>query len=176
MTQVDLTTLDGTQLLAVYNKISTTQRKAKFQSKDEAIARIKKLMAEKAKANSTEAEAPAKPAKAAKPSKTPAPSAAKPAKANGKDKPAPTPAKAAKPAKVGVKAQKEEAVIRIMTEGGENPRREGSDAYRYFEAMKGGVSVAEYMSKFPSDKDERKKAKQWLWNTKRDGHVELVGL
>jgi len=63
----------------------------------------------------------------------------------------------------------ENRTIRIKSDG--NPRREGTDAHLHFKAMMGGVTVEKYLSKF----EDRKKAKQWLWNTVRDGHVELLG-
>lgn len=50
-----------------------------------------------------------------------------------------------------------------------NPRRPGSDAHKYYEEMVEGRTVQEYLDKFP----DKTKAAQWIWNTARDGHVEL---
>lgn len=80
-----------------------------------------------------------------------------------------TPVKTATAKKTKAPASPDEAVIRIKSDG--NPRREGTDAHLHFKAMMGGVTVEKYLSKF----EDRKKAKQWLWNTVRDGHVELLG-
>jgi hypothetical protein len=155
MPKVDLSTMNGQQLLDLYNSLATAAgkptRKAKFQSKEEAIERVKALASAAKPAEETVKTVPLeKPKVAAKATE-------KPARAS----------------KAPIKDTKEAAVIRILSDG--NPRREGSDAHKYFEAMMGGVTVEKYMASFPQDKDERKKAKQWLWNTKRDGHIELLG-
>jgi hypothetical protein len=134
----DLTTLSGAELLALYNLHSPTKRKAKFQTKDEAIARVKSVLP-----------------------------AAKPAKEPKADKPA----KAAKAPKTTKASGKNAKVIRIKTADGENPRRPGTDAFTHFEKMKGGVDIETYLSAF----EDRRKARQWLWNTIRDGHVEVLG-
>jgi len=54
-----------------------------------------------------------------------------------------------------------------------NPRREGTEARRYFDAMVGGPTVGEYLAKFPTA--DHRKAIQWLWNTCRDGYAEVLG-
>lgn len=69
------------------------------------------------------------------------------------------------------KRKRMEQVIRVLSET--NPRREGTDAHRYFEAMTGGPTVGEYLAKFPSA--DHRKALQWLWNTCRDGYVTVIG-
>lgn len=61
----------------------------------------------------------------------------------------------------------------IRLEVTENPRREGSDAAAHFEKMRGGITVGEYLSKFP--KPERAVAQRWLTNTVRDGFAKLLG-
>lgn len=61
-------------------------------------------------------------------------------------------------------------IIRILVDA--NPRRAGTDAHSFFEAMRGGITVGEYLAKFP-EKDQRKAA-QWLWNTCRDNFVKLL--
>jgi hypothetical protein len=60
-------------------------------------------------------------------------------------------------------------VIRILVSA--NPRRPGTDAHAFFEAMRGGPTVGEYLTKF---KDQRKAA-QGLWNTCRDNFAKLLG-
>jgi hypothetical protein len=77
--------------------------------------------------------------------------------------------KAATAKKTKAPSSSEDAVIRIKSDG--NPRRDGTDAHLHFKAMMGGITVGKYLAKF----EDRKKAKQWLWNTVRDGHVELLG-
>jgi hypothetical protein len=62
-------------------------------------------------------------------------------------------------------------IVRILVAA--NPRRPGTDAHKYFEAMKGGPTVGEYLAKFPEA--EQRKAAQWLWNTCRDNFVKLLG-
>lgn len=62
-------------------------------------------------------------------------------------------------------------VIRTLVDA--NPRRAGSEAHKYFEAMKGGITVGEYLVKF--DKADHRRAAQWLWNTVNDGFVKLLG-
>lgn len=82
---------------------------------------------------------------------------------------APVPAKP--PLPEASRSKKSSRVIRLLCK--ENPRREGTDAHKYFEAMKGSPTVGEYLAKFPTG--DQKKAAQWLWNTCRDGHAELLG-
>lgn len=62
-------------------------------------------------------------------------------------------------------------VIRTTYSG--NPRRKGSDAFLHYEAMKGGLTVGQYLAKFA--KEDQQRASQWLWNTIRDGYAELLG-
>lgn len=70
---------------------------------------------------------------------------------------------------------KEQRVIRLFAVKGktDNPRRPGTAAHLHYEHMRGGVTVAEYLATFPPE--ERKTALQWLSNTIRDKHAELVG-
>lgn len=73
-----------------------------------------------------------------------------------------------------VRARMADVVIRItVPEGVTNPYREGSDAAKHFEAMKGGVTVREYLSKFTED--EQRTARQWLWNTTHRGYAKTLG-
>lgn len=73
-----------------------------------------------------------------------------------------------------VRARMADVVIRItVPEGVVNPYREGSDAAKHFDAMKGGITVREYLSKF--SEDEQRTARQWLWNTTHRGYAKTLG-
>lgn len=65
---------------------------------------------------------------------------------------------------------RDEQVIRLK---GDNPRREGTDAHKHFEKMKGGITVGAYLKKFPEA--DRRTARQWLSNTIKSGHATLAG-
>jgi hypothetical protein len=52
----------------------------------------------------------------------------------------------------------------------DNPRREGTDAHAHFEAMRLHPRVEDYLSSF----EDRRTAQRWLYNTRRDGYVEVV--
>lgn len=69
------------------------------------------------------------------------------------------------------KSKRADRVIRTLVDA--NPRRPGSEAHKYFEAMKGGITVGEYLAKF--DKSDHRRAAQWLWNTVNDGFIKLLG-
>jgi len=70
-----------------------------------------------------------------------------------------------------VRARNAEEVIRIAVD--HNPYRDGTDAHDHFEKMRGGITVREYLAKFP-EKDQRV-ARQWLWNTKNKNFVKTIG-
>ncbi len=77
-----------------------------------------------------------------------------------------------------VRARMAEVVIRVVApEGADpatwNPRRAGTDAHRHFENMKGGATIREYLAKYPEG--EHRQARQWLYNTVRDGYVKTLG-
>ena len=72
--------------------------------------------------------------------------------------------------KTSSKRRRMDQVIRVH---GANPRRDGTDAHKYFDAMVGGPTVGEYLAKFPAA--DHRKALQWLWNTCRDGYAEVLG-
>lgn len=69
------------------------------------------------------------------------------------------------------RCKRADRVIRLLVAA--NPRRPGTEAHKYFEAMKGGATVGEYLAKFPEA--EHRKAAQWLWNTCRDNFAKLLG-
>lgn len=77
-----------------------------------------------------------------------------------------------------VRARQADIVIRIMAPAGVehavwNPRREGTEAHRHLENMKGGITIREYLAKYTAA--EQRVARQWLWNTIRDGYVKTLG-
>jgi len=77
-----------------------------------------------------------------------------------------------------VRARMADVVIRVMSPAGAdqgtwNPRRADTDAHRYFENMKGGITIREYLAKY-SAADQRN-ARQWLYNTIKDGYVKTLG-
>lgn len=75
------------------------------------------------------------------------------------------------------RARQADVVIRIMAPEGANgewnPYREGSNARDHLEKAKGGITVREYLAKFPAD--EQRVARQWLWNMIKAGHVKTLG-
>jgi len=113
----------------------------------------------------TDNEAVPKVEKAPKAKKAAKPRAAK-AKASKAVK-----AKAAKPSTK--RRRKATDLIHVLTESRANPRRAGTDAHAHFEVMKKSKTVGAYLAQFAKG-DERDVASQWLWNTVRDGWVELV--
>ncbi len=116
-----------------------------------------------------------KTAKTPKP-KTPKVKAAKPAKARATKAVKSKVAKSSKPkeAKTGMRRRRKATdVIHVLTESRANPRRAGTDAHAHFEIMKKSKTVGAYLAQFAKG-DERGNASQWLWNTVRDGWVELV--
>jgi hypothetical protein len=144
-----LNEMTGAELLAHYNELSPTKRRAKFDSKEEAVRRIRALEPKAAdKPKPVEAKAPEKP---------PAPP----------KKPKEEPSLGESKHKVKDGTQ----VLRVMAD--QNPRREGTEAHRHFEAMKGSITVEQYLEKFAEG--DRRTARQWLYNTVKDGHVKLVG-
>lgn len=146
MTTKALEEMSGVELLAEYNRLSITKRKAKFDSKEEAIKRIRALVSE------------------AKTAPTPA-----------KEKKTSPPKTAREESSMGEASRKVrggESVIRLQVQGDRNPRREGSEAHRHYEAMRGGITVSQYLDKF--EKKDRRTARQWLSNTVRDGFVKIL--
>jgi hypothetical protein len=104
-----------------------------------------------------------KAAKSPKPAAKPKAKAAKVAKAAD----APEAAKAADTKPVKAKP----GTIKILAKA--NPYKDGSDGSRYFAAMQKHAKLADYLDAFPDDK---RKARQWLWNAiNRGGHVALGG-
>lgn len=62
--------------------------------------------------------------------------------------------------------------IKVVT--AENPRREGSAAHGYYEALRGNGTVGDYLAKY-DDPVLARDARLWLNYNVRDGHVELIG-
>ena len=60
---------------------------------------------------------------------------------------------------------------RIRLQGGDNPHREGTRAHKYFEAMRGGPTIGEYLDKF----EDRDDANLYLWTECRNGRAEVLG-
>jgi hypothetical protein len=59
--------------------------------------------------------------------------------------------------------------IKFLVEA--NPRKPTTDGFGFFAAMVDGMTVTEYLAKYP---DDRKRAQLWLYNNVKDGYVELV--
>jgi hypothetical protein len=136
-----LDTLSLRELLDEYNRVSPTGRRAQFKSKAEAINRIAVLLP--SRAEDTAAAIVEEATRA---------SAPRTRKRKGKE----------------VRIHQAALVIKILAEI--NPRREGTDAHRHYEDMRGGITVSQYLDRYPLA--ERRKARQWLWNTIRDGYAE----
>ncbi len=121
----DFSKMTGQELLDAYNNMSATKRRAKFQNKEEGVARCEEAWVRYSK---EEGAAPVAKAKEAKP-------------AHGR--------------------------IKLLVK--DNPRREGTDAHRHFEAMRQHPRVEDYLASF----EDRRTAQRWLYNTRRDGYVEV---
>lgn len=67
-----------------------------------------------------------------------------------------------------------ETDVITLTYKGKNPRKDGSEGYKHYEQMRGGITVATYLDRFRSPNDKRT-ARQWLANTVREGHATLDG-
>lgn len=76
-----------------------------------------------------------------------------------------------------VRARMADTPIRIVAPAGAgpewNPRKVGSNSHAYFEAMKGGITIREYLAKFTAA--DQRTARQWLWNTIQDGYAKTLG-
>lgn len=150
-TKPEFGSMTGAQLLAAYNELSVTKRKAKFSDRSQGVSACERAWTAKHGA------APAPAAKAAEDKEKNVAKAAKDlrARANGPDE--------------GTRSKR--LLMKIKLLAAKNPRREGTDAHRHFEAMRGGVTVGAYLEKFkPAD---RRTAAQWLSNTVRDGHAKV---
>lgn len=69
------------------------------------------------------------------------------------------------------KARRADRVIRIAVAA--NPHRRGTDSYGFFELMRGGPTIGEFLAKVP--RADRKKASHWVFNDARDGYIKLLG-
>lgn len=172
--------MSGKGLLKAYNEISGGSRKAAFSSKLEGVQACERAWKEK----TSKAEAPdpdkaeaarklrdemARERAGGKKATATLEKAAVQVKSNQiREAGEKLAAKAHQPSD-GARARKLQMTIHIVT--AKNPRREGTDAHRHYEAMRGGVTVLQYLEKFePAD---RRTAAQWLSNTVRDGHVQV---
>lgn len=157
--------MTGSQLVAAYNEMAREQGLspvAKFSDKATAVKRCKKAqhqvtlaikphmvqMVDEARAAKSVAIAPTKPA-------------SRVAQVESRKK----------NAKSSAEGRDARRIFVTLDRVGTNPRREGTDAHRHFEAMRGEPTVAEYLEKFAADR--RKVARHWLYNTVRDGYVEV---
>lgn len=61
--------------------------------------------------------------------------------------------------------------IRLLVD--RNPRRDKTGGHRFFAALQGSETVADYYAKF-SGPTEIRDARLWLYFNRRDGYVELV--
>jgi hypothetical protein len=80
-------------------------------------------------------------------------------------------AKAAKTAATNSRAAMAARSITVVAK--ENPRREKTDAHKYFKAMQGSATVGAYLKRFADDQKARRDASLWLSASVRDGHVKL---
>lgn len=60
--------------------------------------------------------------------------------------------------------------IRVVAK--ENPRRAGTAAYKFHEAMVKSATVGDYLKRFKDDKD-RRDASLWLSAAARQGHIKV---
>jgi hypothetical protein len=150
------------ELLAEYNRLSPTQRNALFKSKLEALSRINALL------DTPVADTPVVEIVETNPGEFSTTTGMEDAEV------VPT---APVVLTVGARDPKDvrgrgvEARIRLLTEGGANPRKENTDAHRHFEAMRGDITVREYLAMFTAE--EHRTARAWLGNTRRDGFISL---
>lgn len=154
-TSVPDTTWTDVALLAEYNKYSTTQRRARFSSKELALSSIARAKRD--------------------PADTPPPAAAKKTGRREHDKLR----KLQKRSPKNVRARMANLTIKIIAEA--NPYRDAdetigrkeSKAHAHYEKMRGGITVLNYLAKFTEQ--DQKNARQYLWNAIQDGHVKTVG-
>lgn len=66
--------------------------------------------------------------------------------------------------------EQRERKIRLVTK--QNPRRPGTAAHKFYEAMKGSKTVGDYLRRFRGD--ARRDAVLWLNASTRQNHVKLV--
>lgn len=64
------------------------------------------------------------------------------------------------------------AELKIVLVADANPYKEGNKSHGFFERMKGGVTVRQYLAKF--EEGDQRVARQWLWNMVQKGHVKTV--
>lgn len=163
--------MSGKGLIDAYNEITGGNRKARFSSAAEGIAACERAWEQKSGGSKTGSLPPATDERSEKAAKLRA-------ELSGKKPPLKADATVAAGKKLvaqsrqpseGKRAGKLAMTIKVITE--KNPRREGTDAHRHYEVMRGGITVLQYLEKFAPE--DRRTAAQWLSNTVRDGHVEV---
>jgi hypothetical protein len=68
-------------------------------------------------------------------------------------------------------ANGKDRVLRVIAK--ENPRRKGTAAYKFYEAMAKSKTVGDYLKRFKDPKD-RRNASLWLSASARQGHVKVA--
>jgi len=153
-------TMTGQQLLAAYNAMAGQPRKSKFHTREDGVVACEKLWAEKKPAKVKVTSHPVANPDNVKLTFEPE------AKKNGNGK-------AKGDGKAPKKSSRLDLKITLLVE--DNPRRVSpngpTDAHKHFEAMRGGITIREYLAKFKPE--DRRKAGQWLSNTKRDKFVRV---
>jgi hypothetical protein len=136
MTKPEYSKMTGQQLLDAYNAMAGKPRKSKFHTREDGVTACEQLWA---------LQKPVVEIKKDNGGKAVAKDNGVKKKNNGGS------------AKLALK-------ITLVTK--DNPRRDNTDAFRHFEAMRGDITVGDYLAKFKPE--DRRKAAQWLSNTVRD--------
>jgi hypothetical protein len=140
------------QIVEEYNALAAELGKKPVQKFENVVAgqrRLESIKLEKLRAIKAKAREITRAAKAPKAPKAPK-------EANGE-------ARTARKTKLGV------LVIKVLSK--DNPCREGSKGAEHLEMMRGGITLADYLAKFPEDK--RNNARQWVSNHVESGFVQL---
>lgn len=170
--------MSSQELLELYNSLAHRPRTARFSTRSQAIAKIREYQAARGEGEAardvhpareatprvTEAKAKVAKKTSAKPAAKDAPKAAKASAKTSAKKITTRPHKVSQSGRM-----MDQSIIRVLVDS--NPRRKGTDAYSYFTKMMGSPTVEKYLHNF----QDRRKARQWLGNTIRDGYVKLIG-
>jgi hypothetical protein len=62
--------------------------------------------------------------------------------------------------------------IKVLTK--ENPRREGTAAFKFYTALEQSKTVGDYLKKFDRDKKKRRDAILWMNTSARQGYIKLA--